>query len=119
VGRGTPLWVETLHYFLQDKSKARVCWYLYYRPVLPPYYPWLKEPPRRRGRPAMPQPSSPEFKERETLAHCIAKRLLGQSWEEIADNCGLTTGKGFDLTPLEVNIRCRRLAKHLKIYHPL
>jgi hypothetical protein len=118
IGPGTEAWIETFHYFLQEKSKARVCWYLYDIALLPPY-PWLKQPPRRRGRPAMPQPGSREFKERKVLACCIAKRLLRQSWEEIADNCGLTARKGDD-TPgtLEVATRCRRLAKALKIYHP-
>jgi hypothetical protein len=89
-------WDETLHYFLQEKHRdslaRRVYGSLYQLETSQPDpLPWTDHPPRRRGRPAMPQPSSPEFKEREILAHCIAKRLLGRSWEEIADNCGLTT----------------------------
>lgn len=118
-----PLWVETLHYFLQEQHRGslekEVHGSLYQFEIpLPLPYPWLKQPPRRRGRPAL-DASGQRWQELEALARCIAQRLLGQSWEEIADTCGLTTRRGFDLTPLEVATRCRRLAKRLQIYRPL
>jgi hypothetical protein len=120
-------WDETLHYFLQEKHEeslaGRVSGSLYTLEVSQPYrLPWTEHPPRRRGRPALqtPGPSSEEFKALKVLAACVARRLLGQSWEEIADTCGLTTHTGDDtLGTLEVATRCRRLAEHLRIYRPL
>jgi len=118
-----PLWVEALHYFLQEQHRDNLA-----RPVhgslyrleipLPNPLPWADHPPRRRGRPAL-DASGQRWEELQVLARCIAKRLLDRSWEQIADNCGLTTRKGFDLMPLEVTIRCQRLAKTLQIYRPL
>lgn len=122
-------WDEALHYFLQHlhgtvhgTGKRLLFGHLYVLEMpLPSPLPWTDEPPRRRGRPAIraSNPSSQEFREWEVLAQCIARRLLGQSWEEITDTCDLTTRKGFELTPLELATRCRRLAKRLKIYRPL
>lgn len=115
-------WDETLHYFLQEQHKGSLgkhvfgSLYCLATPLSNPL-PWLDQPPRRRGRPAL-DASGQRWKELEVLAHCIAQRLLGQSWEEIGD-CDLTTQCGDPLFHREVATRCKRLAKRLQIFRPL
>jgi len=112
-------WAETLHYWLQARFRALLerpsfgyC-YTYDIPESNPL-PWLSQPPRGRGRPAL----APGH-EWEVLEACTSRRLLGQSWEEIAKDCGLTNRRGLDVPPFEIATRCRRLAKRLGISRPL
>jgi hypothetical protein len=121
-----PPWVEALHEFLQERYEVsprlsideKYDFYRWADHASHPYspYPWLDRPPRLRGRPALQIDKARLV----ILVDCILRRLLGEPWEEIRDDCGLQNRRGDDdPTSMELAIGCRRLAKHLNVFRPL
>lgn len=124
-------WEEVLHRFLAEallKGDAlalrgmarRYVWTAPYS--WPGPLPWAPHP-RKRGRPSLLEKST--HKELTALAHCAARRIAGQSWEEITNSADAALLKkkadgdrDVELVVLGVRTKVQRFAQHLQVSLP-
>jgi len=123
-------WEDVLGAFLREALhegdepfRAYARSFLWTTPVsLPGPLPWAPHP-RKRGRPSLLEKST--HKELTALAHCAARRIAGQSWEEITDSADAVLLRkkadgdwDVELMVLRVRTKVQRFAQHLQVSLP-